>query len=578
MRRGRNGRTAASGWPDLDGRRANAVVGGAAVIVVAALALVGVRLRDTQADARANLVSRFHDRAQVVSALTQAVFASAAAPADATRRYGAAQVGDRLLDRAAATGHLDYAVLLDQRGGVIAASRTLTPDARAQVLASAALKPVLAGAPVSLSDVLPGGVIDLAVSLRTAAGPRVLVSGVPAPLFRAFLGGYLQRVPTSDGTSYVLDSRGHVVGGRDGRTATDPGLLAALRRRSTGSFGRDGYFVATAVPGSTWRVVLTSARSSLFSSVSGSRKWLPWVIYAALGVVALAFLALLRRLLASTAALSSANRRLERSNARLEGANTLLRRAAELERSNTELEQFASIASHDLQEPLRKVQTFAAQLRASEHDRLSEQGQDFLHRMSSAAGRMRALIDDLLVFSRVSTTGRPFVAVDLDDVVAHVLVDLELTIEETGARVAISELPTIDADPVQMRQLLQNLLTNALKFRRTGVTPEVDVRAQVADGIMELTVADNGLGFEPQYAARIFRAFERLHGASAYPGTGIGLALCRKIVVRHHGVISAAGELGSGATFTVRLPVAQLAHDAPTPPEIAGKEASHAVP
>jgi light-regulated signal transduction histidine kinase (bacteriophytochrome) len=200
--------------------------------------------------------------------------------------------------------------------------------------------------------------------------------------------------------------------------------------------------------------------------------------------------------------------------------------------------------------------------------------------MSHAAGRMRALIDDLLMFSRVSTKGRPFTPVDLGQTVAQVLVDLELGVEESGAQLSIGALPTIDADPVQMRQLLQNLLTNALKFRREGVVPEVEVGARVTDGIAELTVHDNGLGFEPQYATRIFRAFERLHGTSAYPGTGIGLALCRKIVERHHGTITADGRLAGGATFTVRLPVDQPGDGVPPTslfPETTGGEVPHAL-
>jgi len=236
--------------------------------------------------------------------------------------------------------------------------------------------------------------------------------------------------------------------------------------------------------------------------------------------------------------------------------------AAELSRSNAELEQFASVASHDLQEPLRKVQTFAAQLTASEHDRLSEQGQDFLRRMSDAAARMRTLIDDLLMFSRVSTKGRPFVAVDLGEIVAKVLLHLELSIKESGARVTVDVLPTIEADPVQMRQLLQNLIGNALKFRREGVVPDVQVSFEVTDHVAELTVKDNGIGFDEQYATRIFGAFERLHGAAEYAGTGIGLALCRKIVERHHGTITANSGLGNGATFTVRFPIEQTSEAA----------------
>jgi signal transduction histidine kinase len=386
-------------------------------------------------------------------------------------------------------------------------------------------------------------------------------------------------VPTRGGTAYVLDSRSTIIGARRpaepvGRTVGEDGLAEAVRHGADGAYGDDGYFVAVPVPGSTWRVVMTSTQDALFSANSGARKWLPWIILAVLGLTALAFLALLRRVM-------SANDQLTDSNAHLQSTNALLRHAAELSRSNAELEQFASIASHDLQEPLRKVQTFAAQLNATESERLSEQGQDFLRRMSDAAGRMRALIDDLLMFSRVSTKARPFTAVDLSETVAYVLADLEIAIEESGAQLTIDPLPTIEAEPMQMRQLLQNLLGNALKFRRDGVTPEITVRATVADGIAELTVADNGLGFDAQFATRIFRAFERLHGTSAYPGTGIGLALCRKIVERHHGTITADGRENEGATFTVRLPLQQPdVADAPPSslfPESASEEVPHAL-
>ncbi|HEV7585267.1 MAG TPA: ATP-binding protein [Solirubrobacteraceae bacterium] len=576
-------------WSSLDRRRANGVVGIGALIIAAVLVLLALQLRGAQTTERRHLASRFRDRAQVISALTQAVLASASS-SQATSRFQAPKVSARVLDTAVTQGHLAYAALLDQHGHIIAASRSLTAPGRAQVLSSRALGPALEGAPVSLSDVMPGGpagsgVIAFAVPLRAPYGWRVLVSGAPAALFSDFLGGYLRRVPTPAGTAYVLDSQGAVVAARDlrqtaGRRVGDAGLLAAARRSASGNYGRDGYFAAVAVPGSTWRVVLASTRSSLFSSVSGSRRWVPWLIFAALAIVAAGFLALLRRLIGSTAALSSANARLESGNARLESANAMLRNAAELSRSNAELEQFASIASHDLQEPLRKVQTFAARLTATEHDRLSEEGQDFLRRMSDAAGRMRSLIDDLLMFSRVSTKGRPFVPVDLEEVASQVLVDLEVSIEERGASVVVEGLPTIEADPVQMRQLLQNLLGNALKFVRADVTPEISARAEVSDHVAELTIRDNGIGFDAQYATRIFRAFERLNGASAYPGTGMGLALCRKIVERHHGTIRAESEPGRGATFTVRLPLEQLRDSTPVTslfPDRAGEEARHAL-
>jgi len=378
----------------------------------------------------------------------------------------------------------------------------------------------------------------------------------------AFLSSYLGRVPTPGGASYVLDSNGKVVGASNpqeavGQLLANPGLIDAAQQRPSGPYGSSRYFVAVAVPDGTWRIVVTSSDQQLFGTVSGSHEWLPWVIYGALVILAVGFLALLWRLLGTAGALTSANEELEVSNKRLESSNELLRHAAELSRSNAELEQFASIASHDLQEPLRKVQTFAAQLVMTEQERLSEEGQDYLRRMSDAASRMRQLIDDLLTFSRVTTQARPFVSVDLGDVAEQVLVDLEVAIEDSGAEVTVGELPTVQADPVQMRQLIQNLLTNALKFRRESVTPEITVSAHVDHDIAQVTVSDNGIGFDEQYATRIFRAFERLHGARAYPGTGIGLALCRKIVERHNGTIIATGELDQGATFTIRLPVTQ---------------------
>ncbi len=551
----------------LGGRRASAVVGTAALVVAIALVVLGVSLHATQTRARETLTSRFQDRAQVVSALIQAEVASVPSSAAATPAYTSPTVNDTSLDRAAAQNHLAFATILDRAGTVIAHSRTMTAADLSQALRSPAFARVRAGAPVSLSDVLSGStrataVIDLIVPLQTQAGPRILVGGLPAPVLGALFGTYLQRIPHSVGAAYVLDSHGAMIADAAPPPAV-PGAavtrlpLTGLNHSRSGPYGHGGYYVSAAIPGSTWRVLLTSTQAALFSSVSGARKWLPWAIYIAFGLVALGFLVLLRRLLASGAALSRANAELATGNARLQSTNELLRQAAELSRSNAELEQFASIASHDLQEPLRKVQTFAAQLNAKESENLSEQGQDFLRRMSDAAGRMRTLIDDLLMFSRVSTQGHPFTPVNLGHVISQVLVDLEVSIEESRALVTVGLMPTIEADPLQMRQLFQNLLGNALKFRRPEVTPELRVEAQVVDHVAQLTVRDNGIGFDEQYATRIFRAFERLHGTRAYPGTGIGLALCRKIVERHHGAITAASEIDHGATFTVRLPVTQ---------------------
>ncbi|MEN6545406.1 MAG: PAS domain S-box protein [Armatimonadia bacterium] len=243
-------------------------------------------------------------------------------------------------------------------------------------------------------------------------------------------------------------------------------------------------------------------------------------------------------------------------------------RTAELSRSNAELEQFAYVASHDLQEPLRKIMAFGDRLDINAGPSLDERNRDYLRRMLNAADRMSGLINALLAYSRVTTKAQPFSPVNLSDVVREVLSDLEVAIEEAGAAVEVGELPTIDADASQMRQLLQNLIGNALKFRREGVPPRVRIEAETipaptAEGapavsnVMRLRVIDNGIGFDERFADRIFEVFERLHGRDQYAGSGMGLAICRKIAERHRGTITASSRPGEGSVFTVTLPVEQ---------------------
>jgi len=237
--------------------------------------------------------------------------------------------------------------------------------------------------------------------------------------------------------------------------------------------------------------------------------------------------------------------------------------ATQLERSNHELQDFAYVASHDLQEPLRKIVVFGERLKDKKIEDLGPEARDYLDRMQKAAGRMQTLINDLLSFSRVTTKARPFSPVDLAEVAADVVNDLEGRIEQVKGRVEIvGTLPVIDAEALQMRQLLQNLMGNALKFRRPEEPPVVKVEAQIIPGpgtppqqLCKLMVSDNGIGFDEKYLDRIFNVFQRLHTRNEYEGTGMGLAITKKIALHHGGEITAKSQPGHGSTFIVTLPV-----------------------
>lgn len=231
---------------------------------------------------------------------------------------------------------------------------------------------------------------------------------------------------------------------------------------------------------------------------------------------------------------------------------TLEHETAELARSNLELEGFASAASHDLMEPLRKIIAFGDLLRKQP---LDEAGQDFLARVRNAASRMIKLVEDLLAYSKVLGDTRPFESVNLNLVVAEILSDLENVITKKKAAISVSQLPVIDALPFQMRQLLQNLITNALKFHRKDESPHIAITSSATPaGYALITVSDQGIGFEDKNAENIFQPFLRLHTRAEYEGSGIGLAICRRIMLRHGGWISTRSTPGKGSDFIVTLP------------------------
>lgn len=220
----------------------------------------------------------------------------------------------------------------------------------------------------------------------------------------------------------------------------------------------------------------------------------------------------------------------------------------ELARSNAELEQFAYIASHDLQEPLRVMTSYVQLLEKRYKDRLDLKAQDFINRAVNAADRMKTLINDLLSYSRLTTRAKPFEPTDCDEIVRRAIENLEISIRDNSARIILGRFPTVPADGSQLVQLFQNLISNALKFR-TETPPEIHINAESRDGQWLFSVSDNGIGINMEYAQRIFEVFQRLHSRSKYPGTGIGLAICRKVVERHGGRIWVKSELGKGSTF-----------------------------
>ncbi len=237
----------------------------------------------------------------------------------------------------------------------------------------------------------------------------------------------------------------------------------------------------------------------------------------------------------------------------------LLLREKELMRSNEELEKFAYIASHDLQEPLRKIQSFGDRLESKYADVLGDKGSDYLKRMRLAANRMSVLINDLLSFSRIDTQSGNYELVDLNEVLDGVLGDLEILIDESNSLVSYQDLPLLEAHSLQMRQLFQNLVGNAIKYRdknresRVSITSEIIPSSENDGDCCVISIEDNGIGFDQDYAERIFEIFQRLHGRNDYDGTGVGLAVVRKIAERHGGSVIATSVPGEGSIFKVVL-------------------------
>lgn len=240
-----------------------------------------------------------------------------------------------------------------------------------------------------------------------------------------------------------------------------------------------------------------------------------------------------------------------------------------LREKNKDLEQFVYIASHDLKEPLRMIDSFGELIQSRFNEGLPEKAQEYVNCMQTSASRMKTLIDDLLTYSRISSHIKPFIETDLNQVIDEVIIDLDLYIKEYNAKIDIESLPVIEADASEIKQLCFNILINGLKYHRKDESPKIKVtcktvsvsdpaRSQIEPvNMIELVFKDNGIGFNEKYKDRIFEPFQRLHGRTEYEGTGIGLAICRKIIELHHGTIRASSKEGKGSEFIVQLPLNQ---------------------
>jgi signal transduction histidine kinase len=557
--------------------------------LVATFAVVVVK---SENESRTQSQRQFGDVATLAAQFTGSVFGTSASSgaSAAAKTYGSAKIDQAALDAAAKASGAAYFAILDARGHVLAATAGLPKNAikanSPQILQARAGHAWLSSIVASVGK--RGPVIQFAVPFKSATGTRIEVEGAFVAPVTGFLDSYLAKTSTGKHTlAFLLDGDGRVIASSS-KTATPgslpkaSGLLAALAHKSQGHYSYSGasrYFVASPVAGASWRVVLVDTTNELYSPLAGSKSWILFAVLGAFAAASLASAAFFARTLSTGAALRRSNGDLTALNSTLEQrvaerTADAEDRARELARSNAELEQFSSVASHDLQEPLRKIRMFGDRLKESAGDTLADEPAADLERMRSAAARMQRLIGDLLDFSRVTHRGKEFAPVDLQRVANEVVSDLEARIVELEGTVDIGSLPTLEADATQMRQLLQNLIGNALKFHRDDEAPHVRVTSEVIEGQVPrfsgeavagsravITVEDNGIGFDNKHAERIFGPFERLHGRSAYEGTGIGLSIARKIAWRHGGHIEASSKQSSGATFTVTLPLAHTTNN-----------------
>jgi signal transduction histidine kinase len=520
------------------------LVGGLFAIVLVLLAGVAWQLARSESAGRAALRDRFADRAPVATSVVDALLRTVYVQQSQMMgpKLGAPRFPRAAMDALARRNKATFATVLDSRGSVLGASRAAPPQRGLANFQRTALR-----SGYGLSPVLPGKVptIASAVRLTTPAGPRLLVTASPAKAFTTFLGSTLKPLAGSKGGggALVVDGRGHPIAAVGRTAAVARALQHPAARGELKLPGGARFYASSRIGGSDWRTVVAVPTTTLYDPAGGVGRWLTWGILGLLVVVMFGGVVLILRLVETGSRLTGANDSLESAN-------------RDLERSNADLEQFAYVASHDLSSPLRSVSSFSRMLSKRHAGRLDPEADRWIGFIEDGVDRLQRIIDDLLRYSRVNQAELHPEPVELDDVAEEVELALARVLEERGAEVTADPLPTVLAERTHVSQVLQNLIVNATTYVAPGVTPKVHLSAEREGAMWRVAVTDNGIGVEPEHVERIFKMFQRLHDQRDHPGSGIGLAISKRIVERNGGRMEVEAHPEGGSTFSFTVPAA----------------------
>jgi signal transduction histidine kinase len=535
------------------------ILGLAIAIVAVLLGVFALVLAQSQATSRHESEQRFLAQATIAAGLTKAIFSTIDAPqvTAASKSEGTATVNRRTLTALVRGSGLSYAYVVGSAGRVLAATPGAPPLGPTT---SAVVRRALAGSTL-FSDLLRDSagryLIVEAIPFPTRFGRRVEVLGYPAALLSGFLSSYLVgALPDKTSHGFILDGHGRIIASSVSGVAVGQrpsaqfsAILAsapagaAVQGRYDVSTGRSRgtrYVVAAPIGGSDWRVGLTEPTNTLYPADVGSQWWVIWLVFVGFALAALACLWLLRRSLSGAARLVAQARVVDATN-------------AELNATNAELNAFSYSVSHDLRAPLRAIDGFSRIVLEDDDGTLTQAQERYLGLVRDNTKVMGTLIDDLLAFSRLANQPLTRTLVDTGHLAQAIQDELRAAHPGRAIEFRNGDLPAVRADPALLRQVLANLLANAVKYSSERDRSEITLDSELRGGERVFFVRDNGVGFDMRYVEKVFQVFQRLHRAEDYSGTGVGLAIVQRIITRHGGRVWAEGHPGEGATFYFTL-------------------------